>query len=328
MNSLEFKNPMDIIYIIIPAAALVILILSARKKDRILAALRIGIKPAFKALRTVLAVFGLTLMLAALLGPQVFRGYAEVQSHGLDIYILMDTSKSMQVKDVEPDRISRAKKIAGSIIDNLKGDRVGFIPFSSDSYIQMPLTDDYQVARMFLDVMDTNMISGGGTDIGSAIKLASSSFDRSSSADRVIIILSDGEEHESGSLEALKAIKDDKLKVFAVGTGTEKGGLVPVYDDNNQRITEYKKDQNGNYVTSILMADSLKQLAAAGRGTYYQSTVSGNEIQSLIKDISSLKRDVLNTKKISRFTHIYQYFLGAGLLLFLLSAVLPEKRRT
>lgn len=120
---------MDIIYIILPVAALAILILSARKKDRIMAALKINVKPRLKAIRTVLTVLGLSLMFIALLGPQIFRGYAEVQSHGLDIYVLMDTSKSMLVQDVGPDRISRAKKIAGSIIENLEGDRVGFIPF-------------------------------------------------------------------------------------------------------------------------------------------------------------------------------------------------------
>ena len=187
----------------------------------------------------------------------------------------------MLVKDIEPDRISRAKKIIGSIIDNLNGDRIGFIPFSSDAYIQMPLTDDYQVARMFLDVIDTDMIGGGGTDIGAGLNLAANSFDRTSSADRVIVILSDGEEHDSNSINVLKEINDEQLKVFSIGIGTLNGGLIPVYDSEGKQVIEYNKDGKGNYVTSKLQQDSLEKLAAMSKGFYYQSSIAGDEINAL-----------------------------------------------
>jgi len=327
LNNLEFKNPLDIIYALLPIVCLVTLILSYRKKEKIMNALKISARARFKTTRLILTVLGLSFMFFALLGPQIFKGFTEVKSRGLDIYVLMDTSKSMLVRDVEPDRISRAKKIVGSILDNLDGDRIGFIPFSSGAYIQMPLTDDYQVVRMFLDVMDTDMISGGGTNIGAAIKLAHKSFDRTSSADRVVIILSDGEEHQTNSLDVLKEINDEQLKVFTVGIGTTKGELIPVFDSASRRITDYKKDAGGNFITSSLKPDSLKKLAASGRGVYYQSSVSGKEIASLIKDISSLKRDALNTKKIRKFSQLYQYFLGVGILLFLAAYLLPERRR-
>jgi len=328
LKDLEFKYPLNIIYIVLPVACLIILILSVRKKEKIMNALKISVKVRFRFTRMILTVLGMLLMFFSLLGPQIFKGFVEINREGLDIYFLIDTSKSMLVKDIEPDRISRAKKIIESIIDNLNGDRIGFIPFSSDAYIQMPLTDDYQVARMFLDVIDTDMIGGGGTNIGAGLNLAANSFDRTSSADRVIIILSDGEDHESNSIYVLKKINDGELRVFSIGIGTLNGGLVPVYDSEGKQIVEYKKDDNGNFVTSKLQRETLEKLATMSNGSYYQSTIGGDEVNALLEDLSFLKRDTLKTKKISRYKELYQYFLGPGILLFLAAYLLPERRRT
>ncbi len=327
MNYLEFKNPANMIFIILPVLGLVTMLMSYRKKDRILRVLKIGAKARFALLRIVLTVLGLSLMFFSLLGPQIFTGFAETNKSGLDIYVLVDTSKSMLVRDIQPDRLSAAKKMIGSMIDSLKGDRIGLIPFSSGAYVQMPLTDDYQVARMFLDVIDTDMIGGGGTDIGAAIRLADNSFDRTSSADRVVVILSDGEDHGTDSLNVLKTLNDTHLKVYTIGIGTTRGGLIPVYDSTGLKITDYKKDNSGNFVTSCMDPDSLQKLAASGNGTYYQSSVSGIETDSLLKELSYLKRDTLKTEKIKRYAQIYQYFLGTGILLFLAANLLPERRK-
>jgi Ca-activated chloride channel family protein len=327
LNYLEFKNPGNMIYIILPVLGLVILLMSYRKKDRLLQLLRIGTKARFAFLRIVLNVLGLSLIFFSMLGPQIFIGFEEANRTGLDIYVLVDTSKSMLVQDSQPDRLSAAKKIIGSIIDSLKGDRIGFIPFSSGAYVQMPLTDDYQVAGMFLDVVDTDMIGGGGTDIGAAIRLADNSFDRTSSTDRVVVILSDGEDHGTDSLNVLKTLNDTHLKVYTIGIGTAKGGLIPVYDTTSGKITDYKKDNSGNFVTSRLNPDSLQKLAASGNGAYYQASVSGNETGLLLKELSYLKRGALKTEKTKRYAQIYQYFLGVGILLFLTANLLPERRK-
>lgn len=322
----EFRYPFNIIFIILPAACLVLLILGYMKKERIMNMLRIKTRTRFKVLRTVLAALGLGLILFSMLGPQSFMDLAEVNKEGLDIYVLIDTSKSMLTEDIKPNRISRAKKIIESIIDNLEGDRIGLIPFSSAAYVQMPLTDDYQLARMFMEVIDTDMIGGGGTNVGAAIRLAHSSFERTSSADKVVIVLSDGEEHNKDSLDVLKTISDEHLKIFAIGIGSEKGGLIPVYGSMGEKKAGYKKDSNGEFVMSKLNAETLRSLATSGKGSYYQSTLSGDEINLLIKDISSLKRDTLKTGEIRRFNHLYQYFLGPGILLFLVAYLLPERR--
>lgn len=328
MNSLEFKYPLHATYFLLPVLALVLFVLAYRKKEKILRQLKSNIQIRYKALRTFCAVAGMVLLVFSLLGPQVFNGFTEVSKRGLDIYILVDTSKSMLVEDIQPNRISRAKKIIEDILNQLDGDRIGFIPFSSDAYIQMPLTDDYTVARMFLNATDTDMIGGGGTNIASAIKLAINSFDTTSSTDRVLVILSDGEEHDSASLDVLKSITNQQLKIYTIGVGTEKGGLIPVYDSEGKQIIEYKKDASGNFITSRLNPDTLKELAASSGGAYYPSSLSGDEVNTLLRDISTLKRGTLKTDKIRKYMPLYQYFLGAGILLFLATCLLPERRKT
>lgn len=324
---MEFKYPFNIVFVFIPLACVALIILGYKKKENILKIMKINGVNTFKWLKIALISAGFGLMIFSLLGPQLFQGLVEVEKEGLDIYVLIDTSKSMLSEDIKPDRISRAKKIIENLINNLKGDRIGFIPFSSDAYIQMPLTDDYQMAKMFLNVIDTDMISGGGTNIAAALTLAHNSFTRSSSADKVVVILSDGEEHEKQSGEILKGFADNRLRVFTIGVGTEKGGLVPEYDNTGKEKKGYKKDENGDFVMSKLNPEILKELATLGKGTFYQASLAGDEIQGLVKSISSFKRDAFKVDEIRRYRQIYQYFLGAGILLFLLGYFLWERSK-
>ena len=325
--AMEFKYPHNIFYMIFAAAAVVFFVLSFGKKEKIMAMLHLNDKIPFKILRSVFLCTALSLTAFSLMGPQVFTGYTEVSKTGLDIYVIMDTSKSMLVSDIKPDRITLAKKIVENLLNHLDGDRIGFIPFASDAYIQMPLTDDYQLAHMFLAVMDTDMIGGGGTNLAAAIKLANDSFKRTSSADKVILILSDGEEHAEAIRGVLKNIADDTLKIYTIGVGTEKGGLVPIYNNAGDTVLDYMKDEIGNPVTSRLNAENLIKLAKDGGGSYYQATLQGIDTSSLIKELSALKRDTSDPEKIKRFTPLYQYFLAGGILLFMIVWFMPEKRR-
>lgn len=325
-EALEFKYPYNILYMLPALAAVVFFILSFAKKEKIMAQLHLNFKIPLKALRSALICAGLGSVAFSLLGPQVFSGYTEIDKTGLDIYVLMDTSKSMLVSDVKPNRLTIAKKIAENLLYQLEGDRIGFIPFASDAYIQMPLTDDYRLARMYLAVMDTDMISGGGTNLAAAVKLACDSFKRASGSDRVIIILSDGEEHDSASQNILKNITDDNLRIYTVGVGTEGGGLVPVYDGTGETVVDYMKDDTGNPVTSRLNPETLIQLAKNGNGSYYQAGSRGIEISSLINDLSGLKRDRTAAEQIKKFTPLYQYFLAGGVLLFITAWFLPERK--
>lgn len=325
-NQVEFRYPENIIFYIIPVLILVILLMGFRKKEAILNTLNLKNGKTQKILLLVLIILGIVLMVTALMGPQVFNSYQEVGKEGLDIYILVDTSKSMLTEDLQLSRIQWSKNIIDRILSGLKGDRVGFIPFSSDAYIQMPLTDDYELARMFLKVIDTEMITGGGTNIGAALKLAVDSFQRSAQGEQVILIISDGEEHERVSLEFIDKINLDNIRIFTIGVGTEKGGLVPVFNSQGSR-EGYKKDQEGEYVISRLESEVLKELAKRGRGTYFQPNLAGQEIDILLDEISKLKPGQYETERIKVFTQLYQYFLGTGFLLFIIGYLLFERRK-
>ena len=322
---MEYKYPANILFAVIIVIIIIFYAAAFAKKERIMAVLNLNRRIRMKAIKTILLAAGASLIVFSLLGPQVFSGYSKLVKTGMDIYVLIDTSKSMLVTDVKPDRMTAAKKIVENIINSLEGDRIGFIPFASDAYIQMPLTDDYQLAKMFLNVIDTEMIGGGGTNLAAAMRLAAASFSRTSGSDRVILVISDGEEQEGSVADAVKKITDDRVKIFTVGVGTAKGGLVPVYNTDGI-IVSYLSDSSGNPVTSRLETETLRELARTGGGSYYQADVQGVEAAALIEDLSLLKRDATETENVKRFEQLYQYFLGAGALLFLVFWLLPETK--
>ncbi|MFW5972156.1 MAG: VWA domain-containing protein [Bacillota bacterium] len=328
LNQLEFKYPGNFLYFLIPLAVLLLFILSYKKKEKILQALNLEVEFSHKLTRIILAFIGIILIVFSLLGPQIFEGVEEVEKKGLDIYVLIDTSKSMLSEDIKPDRINRAKNIIKNILDNLEGDRIGFIPFSSDAYIQMPLTEDHRLAQMFLNVIDTEMIAGGGTNIKSAVNLAADSFERTSSSDKVIIIISDGEAHDWTTNDIISSVQKENIRIYSIGVGTEKGGLIPVIDIQTGQRKEYKKNKDGEFVVSRLNEETLKDIANSTDGLYIQSSMAADEANKLVESISSLKRERFKTDRIRNFRLLYQYFLGTGLLLFIIVYLLSERRRT
>ncbi len=322
MSSIMFKYPSNWFYMIIPFLLLIIMVLGWRRKKSILKELRLAIKIKNEILRIFIMFLGLFLIGIALLGPQKLEGTVEIKKESLDIYVLLDTSKSMLTEDIKPNRLQREKQIVNKILDSLEGERIGFIPFSSSAYVQMPLTDDYDIARMFLDVVDTDMIGGGGSDLSKAVTLAYDSFEQTSKGEKVIIIISDGEEHNTYSEKALGNLNDDKLKVYAVGVGTKEGGLIPIYDKNG--LKTYKKDNNGNHVVSKLNDKTLQGLADVGNGKYYKSTLDGKEIEMILGDISHLKKEIKKSQEVNQYEELFMYFLCTGLALFLIAYLLPK----
>jgi Ca-activated chloride channel family protein len=321
---LEFEYLYNSIYFIIPVLTIIILILSYKKRDNIISQLPYKAVYKYKWLKSFLIVLGIILIVFSLLGPQVLKGYQEVEKEGLDLYVLIDTSKSMLVEDVQPNRLRRAKKTIEKLLDSLEGDRIGFIPFASDAYIQMPLTSDYRLAEMFLEVVDTEMMAGGGTDLSSALNLASESFQRSAQGDKVVLIFSDGETHDNNGLEIAR--KQDEIKIYTVGVGTEKGGLIPIYDDQGNR-NGYQKNNAGEHVVSKFESEVMQELAKLGNGDSYSlSNNSQDIIQELNEDLSQLKRGQIETSKIKSYNKLFQYFLGIGILLFVSGYLLAERR--
>lgn len=322
---IEYKQLQDFYWILVPLMILLVAYLGQKKKHQILKWLELSFIDKHKWSRTLAFILGIGLIFYALLGPQQEVGAREVESIGSDIYILMDTSKSMLAEDVIPSRIERSKKIVEGLIEDLEGDRIGFIPYASSAYIQMPLTDDYALAKMYLDVIDTDMVGGGGTDVGQAIALAQNAFENAGAKNQVLLILSDGEEEDISIDKVKKLVSDSDLSVYTVGIGTSEGSLIPIYNEAKTKVVAYKKDNNNNLVMSKLDATTLKTIAAAGNGEYYQTDNRISEVPNLLTSFSKLEKDKTSTRQIKEYNQLFQWFLGVGMLLLILSFKLPKR---
>lgn len=323
---IEYKGLQDLYWIIIPIMIVLAAYFGYKKKSHILNWLELTVSDTYRWLRSFTFIVGIALIFFALLGPQQEIGSKEVESVGSDIYILMDTSKSMLAEDVMPSRLKRAKKIVEELIDGLDGDRIGFIPYASSAYIQMPLTDDYNMAKMYLDVIDTDMIGGGGTDVAQAVALARNALENAGAEKGVLLIIGDGEE-EDISLDKVESLIDDGgLKVFTVGVGSSEGALIPIYDETKHKIVAYKKDDQNQLVMSKLDDTSLRAIASAGGGSYYHTDNSMSEVDQLLIDFAKLEKEARSLRKVKAYRQLFQWFLGLGLLLLIFSLKLPRRR--
>lgn len=304
----------DYLYFLIFGILIFIFSMGYRKKRTGFQFLKIKFNNKLEIIKIIGMILGLFFIILSLLEPKIMKGTVSSKKEGLDIYVLIDVSSSMDAEDIKPRRMDRAKYSILSLINSLKGDRIGFIPFSSDAYIQLPLTDDYGMAKLFLEVVDTDMIYGGGTNIEKAIETAVQSFDKTAKGDKVIIVFSDGEEHDNKAIEISKKTED--IKIYTVGVGTIEGSLIPEYINKIKR--GYKKDRNGNNVITKLNTSTLKEIADYTKGKFYLSTLKGDEIEKLVDDISKLKIGEYKENEIKIYRHLFQYFLSIGLVLFVL----------
>lgn len=315
---MEFGNTTSIKYIVIPILIIVFLVLGIRKREKILE--RIGWKKdtLIMIIKALLLSVGGVLVFLALLSPQKLKEEKKVEVQGSDLYVLMDISKSMLAKDTYPNRLEISKKELKEILSNLKGDRVGIIPFSDSAYVQMPLTDDYFMAINYIDAIDSKLISGGGTELLEALKLANSSFEKAGAKDKNVIIFSDGGERNP---EILKYVKDNHIKTFIFGVGTDEGSVIPI--DNG-----FIKDDKGNIVVSKLNDSFLKELAKESGGQYYPlNNLKTSNYKELLTDIGKLDKTSQRDEKLNIYEQYYQYPLGAGLLLILLGYFLRRKEK-
>ncbi len=218
-------------------------------------------------LKALLLLFALGALVFALAGPRWGSHYQEVSRKGVDIMMLVDVSRSMMVEDVEPNRLERATR---EIIDFLKvveGDRVGLTAFAGAAFIQCPLTLDYAALEMFLNVLQPGIIPVPGTDLGKAIETGLSGFDAKTETDKVMLLITDGEDNENRGLEAARKAADQGIKIFVFGMGDPSGGPIPAGKDQGG----FKKDQDGNLVLSKLDEKALQEIAMTTGGGYVRS---------------------------------------------------------
>lgn len=306
---MEFGNLENLIYFIFPVLSLILLIIGYEKKKKGLKSLSISNNKKINFLKIFFITIGTVLVCISLLSPQKLIEEKEVERKGNSIYILMDTSRSMLTKDIYPNRIERAKTIAKNIILNLKGDKVGIIPFSDSAYIQMPLTDDYKIAENFINVIDTNLLSGGGTNIFEGLSIANKSFKETETENKIVLVISDGGDSDDKTLDF---IKKNSLKVYSVGVGTEKGSVIP---DNKK--SGFIKDEKGNIVVSSLNSKFLKEMSEISNGKYFEVNNLSDNTKEFIFDMEILDKSKIKDEKISVYQRYFQWFLGIGLLFIL-----------
>ena len=307
---MEFGNLENLIYFIFPILSLILLIMGYEKKKKGLKFLNISNNKKINFLKIFFITTGAVLIYISLLSPQKLIEEKEVERKGNSIYILMDTSRSMLTKDIYPNRIERAKTIAKNIILNLKGDKVGIIPFSDSAYIQMPLTDDYKIAENFINVIDTNLLSGGGTNIFEGLSIANKSFEETETENKIVLVISDGGDTDDKTLDF---IKKNNLKVYSVGVGTEKGSVIP---DNKK--SGFIKDEKGNIVVSSLNSKFLKEMSEISNGKYFEVNNLSDNTKEFIYDLETLDKSKIKDEKISIYEKYFQWFLGIGLLFILI----------
>ena len=307
---MEFGNLENLIYFIFPILSFILLIMGYEKKKKGLKFLNISNNKKINFLKIFFITIGTILICISLLSPQKLIEEKEVERKGNSIYILMDTSRSMLTKDIYPNRIERAKTIAKNIILNLKGDKVGIIPFSDSAYIQMPLTDDYKIAENFINVIDTNLLSGGGTNIFEGLSIANKSFEETETENKIVLVISDGGDTDDKTLDF---IKKNSLKVYSVGVGTEKGSVIP---DNKK--AGFIKDEKGNIVVSSLNSKFLKEISEISDGKYFEVNNLVDNTKEFIFDMKTLDKSKIKDEKISIYEKYFQWFLGIGLLFILI----------
>ncbi len=276
-----------------------------------------------QALKFWLKILSITFFLVALTGPKFGKKIVEVKKRGLDVIIAIDTSLSMLAEDIKPNRLTQAKSELSRIANSLAGNRLGIIAFAGTSILQCPLTTDINAVKLFLDFVDINSVPEQGTNLGDVIALARETFDKKEQKYKVLIILTDGEDHESNVLSEMEMAKKEGVKIFTIGFGNISGEIIPIRDKSG-KIVDYKKDIRGATVTSKLDESLLKKIANSTGGKYYYSRNGLLDVEIISKDLEAFEKKELNSKMSEQYEEKFYYFLFLGFLILVLESFIKE----
>ena len=266
----------------------------------------------------------ITLIFAAS-GPKIGVRLAPLERKGVDLVFAIDVSTSMNAEDVKPNRLEKSKFEISQMIRQLKGDRVALIVFAGSSHLYLPLTTDYEAARLFLDEIDTNMIPTQGTALSAALQTGLSAYTEDDSKYKVLVLVTDGEDHEGQSIDLARQASKRGMIVHTVGVGTESGSLIPVNDA--QGIRDYKRDGDGKLITSILDESILRDIADAGNGTYVRFDNKPANFRAIINAIDSMEKRTLKSKVYSEYEDRYQSFAILSVSLMLAGILMPTRNK-
>ena len=262
----------------------------------------------------------LALIIVMLARPQFGTKISHEKRQGIETIIAMDISNSMLAQDVTPSRLDRCKMMVENLVDNFTDDKIGLLVFAGDAFIQLPITSDYVSAKMFLQGISPALISTQGTDIARAISVASSSFTQQQGVGKAIIVITDGEDHEGGALDAAKEARKKGINVFILGIGSTKGSPISVGGG------EYIRDNAGNIVMSALNEDMCRDIARAGSGTYIHVDNTNDAQEKLNDELSKLQKGETESVIYSEYAEQFQSFCIVLLVLLIVEACIMEKK--
>lgn len=270
-----------------------------------------------------LVSLALAFIVVGLANPQIGTKMEEVRREGVDAMILLDVSNSMRAEDITPNRLDHAKQNISRMLEKLENDRVGLVVFAGQSYLQLPLTTDYAAVRLVLNTIDTDVVPVPGTAVGSAIDLAMESFIAGERKHKVMILISDGENHEDDALGAARKAKEEGVVIHAVGMGSPEGSPIPFYE--NGAVAGFRKDADGSVVLSRLNEGMLREVAAAGGGVYVRATNRQGEFDEIFGRIAAMEKKEFGARVFTDYEDRFQVFLGVALVLLLLELLLAER---
>ncbi len=274
-----------------------------------------------------LMVASVGFMALALARPQVGTKLEEVRREGVDIFVALDVSRSMLAEDIKPSRLAKAKHEIAAFIDILQGDRIGLIAFAGEAFIQCPLTLDYGAAKTFLEIMEPELIPTPGTDLQAAILMAMKNFEAKERKYKVLVLITDGENHRGDPVQAAEAAAKEGVVIYTVGIGSPQGVPIPTYDERGiQR--GFKKDRNGQVILTKLDALTLEKIALTGNGKYYQSATGQTRLEDIYEEIAKMEKKELASMKFSQYEDQFQWLLLPAFILLLIESVITERRKS
>ena len=276
-----------------------------------------------RVVKVILYLVAFSSVVLALCNLQTGSKLTEVKREGADIIVCLDVSNSMLAQDLSPNRLTRAKYALEKMIDMLEGDRLGLVIFAGEAYVQLPITTDYNAAKMFLESVDPSMVPVQGTKIAEAIKKASESFSTDEGKNRTIILITDGENHEDAAIEAAEEASKKDIMINTIGIGSQNGVPIPLVE--NGVVKGYRKDKDGQTIVTRLNSDLLKTIAGKANGVFVQASQADIGLNAVLDKIGELDKSQLESKMYTDYEDQFQWFIGLALVLFFIEFLLSER---
>lgn len=275
-------------------------------------------------LKFIIISFALLMLVISLVNPKIGTELKTVKREGVDIVFAIDVSKSMLAEDIAPNRIFKSKRIVSELFNNLGSDRVGIIAYASTAIPVLPITTDFSSARMFLESLNTDMLSSQGTSIAEAINLSKNYFNDENQTNRVLCVISDGEDHEIQNNNLSDIAKEAGITIISIGVGSTNGAPIPIKE--NDIVKSYKKDDKGEVVITKLNENILKDMATQTGGIYFKGDNTNSVVSSIVEELKEMDKQEFESKQFVSFKDQFQWFLFVGLFLIILDVVVFERK--